>query len=502
MSITLAKYKKRILAKEDKLLFTEVEKCAKAGAYRAAYILTWIACAESFKRRFREAAIRDHNANGIVAEIQNKESQKKAVDYYVLNKAEEYGFINLAVKSKLENILNFRSVYAHPYEDAPSEEELINAISIIINDVLSQPVRLKHGFIASQMKEVFENPQFLDDLKDSVTDYADEILPRISEDLYSYMLEKVFQEVETNIGDPSMRIFTRRGSWISMSLISKCLPTFSTTEWHALVNKYPQIAPYVLSNPDFFSQIGKKAQDSLVSHILSGGKSTPSTLTLLEQLLEGNVLSDRHKERFLEFIDKFELPYHSAASGDKLNASGLKLKTCFSSIIAHLKSHDWYVQNPISIMISNAGPHQINELDDNQQQELGRNILQSSNGGATQASALLDLMSENANAWPYQFIYGVLIECFVNEKNQFRFKIRRLEQVCEIFETLEDEHRAPMLEELLSSIDKSEMKRGDDDDLEECLKTLEGYKWSETFCSKLEPLVKKKINEKQKAKAA
>lgn len=500
MSVNLAKYKKRILAKEDKLLFTEVEKCAKAGAYRAAYILTWIACAESFKRRFREASKRDGLVGPIVGHIKTMEGQKKSVDGYLLTEAEKYGFIDAAVKAKLDNVYTFRCMYAHPYEDAPKQEELLNAVCIVVDHVLSQPVRLKEGFISSQIKEIFSNKNFLDDLQAPVEAYATEILPRISEDCYEYMLNALFKEIDKIGKDASLGIYTRRGAWISWKLIELCLPKFPKSDWHGMVNNHPDTAPLVLSPPNIFDGIGKKAQDSLIGHILSAASQSPSVLIRIEKLLENGSLSDRHKERFFKFIDKFEKPFYGYKSADKLKASGLKLKTCFSSVICHLKSRDWYTQNPIASMISGAGPSQIHELGDAEQEELGRNILQSSDGSASDASALLVSMSENANTWSYHFIYGILVECFVNEENQFRFKIRKLNKVCEILETLEEEHREPILDTLLNEIEKSEIKRGDEDDLKECIEVLKSYKWSKKFSAAFEKLVSKKIKDKAAAK--
>ncbi|MDD3949194.1 MAG: hypothetical protein PHT43_07000, partial [Anaerolineaceae bacterium] len=51
----LSGYAKKILSKEDHPLFDDAVEAGKAGALRAAYVMIWLACAESLKRRFREA---------------------------------------------------------------------------------------------------------------------------------------------------------------------------------------------------------------------------------------------------------------------------------------------------------------------------------------------------------------------------------------------------------------------------------------------------------------
>ena len=53
--LDLGKYTAEILACEDRPLFEEAVKAARVGALRASYLMIWLSCAESLKRRFREA---------------------------------------------------------------------------------------------------------------------------------------------------------------------------------------------------------------------------------------------------------------------------------------------------------------------------------------------------------------------------------------------------------------------------------------------------------------
>ena len=64
----------KILAGEDKPLFAEAVVAAQANALRAAHLMTWLACAESLKRRFREAGKRDSTAGKIAGDILSKEA--------------------------------------------------------------------------------------------------------------------------------------------------------------------------------------------------------------------------------------------------------------------------------------------------------------------------------------------------------------------------------------------------------------------------------------------
>ena len=82
-----------VLSDEDRVLFEEAAKAARVAAPRAAHLMIWLSCAESLKRKFREMAPRDGEAARISGEIAQRETNHKAVDKYLLQKAKEYGLV-------------------------------------------------------------------------------------------------------------------------------------------------------------------------------------------------------------------------------------------------------------------------------------------------------------------------------------------------------------------------------------------------------------------------
>ena len=92
-TVDLTSYANNIFSTEDHPLFDDAVEAGRVGALRAAYVMIWLACAESLKRRFREAQKRDGAAGKIVGEIESKEREHKAVDKFLLTKAHEYGFV-------------------------------------------------------------------------------------------------------------------------------------------------------------------------------------------------------------------------------------------------------------------------------------------------------------------------------------------------------------------------------------------------------------------------
>jgi hypothetical protein len=146
----IARYADCIHDEEDRPLFDDAVKAASTTALRAAYVMIWLCCAESIKRRFREAEKRDGLAGKIVGEINKKEEDHKAIDRFLLEKAKEYGFISETAYTILLNIYGMRCLYGHPYEQAPSPEQVIHAAAMVVQHLLREPVRLRHGYVKTR----------------------------------------------------------------------------------------------------------------------------------------------------------------------------------------------------------------------------------------------------------------------------------------------------------------------------------------------------------------
>ena len=112
-SVDLSQYASGIFDAQDNALFYEAVETGKVGALRASYIMIWLACAESLKRRFREAQVRDSTAGRIVGEVDNLEQQQRAVDKFLLGRSHDYGFLSDSALTVLTHIYEMRCIYGH-----------------------------------------------------------------------------------------------------------------------------------------------------------------------------------------------------------------------------------------------------------------------------------------------------------------------------------------------------------------------------------------------------
>ena len=479
-AVDLSHYADNILAAEDRPLFDDAVEAGKAGALRAAYVMIWLACAESLKRRFREAQKRDSAAGEIVGQIETKEKEHKAVDKFVLKKAHEYGFVSDSGHTVLNHVYEMRCLYGHPYEEAPSQEQVSHAAAVVVEHVLSKPVKLRHGFGEQLLKSLLEEPNFLDDQQTAVVAFTKDILPRLDESIHGWLLDNYWEELEKFSDDSSMAIFFRRGIWFCRTMLTEVgVDVFSHDEWHDRAGRFPKILMRVCNIADIFKEIGKRAQDSLVGSILAESSTRSSVLTYLERLNNDGALSNRQQERFTERV--------SEMNSSELRSASLSTKTCYEKLIAAMKSHNWYVQNPAIDLIVSNGPNQAAELNEDQQVELGRNILQAGEGTAASAYEFLEKLSQDGASWPFHIVRGIAMESFTNEDNQIRFKDRHLGRVLSAIDHLQQELQDQLIAEISASVDAGAPKDWvDREDFENAVDSLEAYTWAAPLVASLE----------------
>ena len=480
LTVDLSSYAKNILASEDHPLFDDAVEAGKAGALRAAYVMIWLACAESLKRRFREAQKRDGAAGRIFGEIEAKEREHRAVDKLVLEKAHEYGFVSDSGHTTLNHVYEMRCLYGHPYEEAPSQEQVSHAAAVVVENVLSKPVKLRHGFAKQLLKSLLEDRSYLDDQQTAVKAFTKDILTRIDESIHDWLLDNYWEELEKLSDDSSMAIFFRRGKWFCRTVLKEVgVDVFSYEDWHDRASKFPKTLMRVCSITDIFKGIGKRAQDSLVGSILTESDTRASVLTHLERLNNDGMLSRRQRERFIEHLSKMK--------SSSLRSAGLSTKTCYDKIIGAMESHDWYVQNPaIDLVVSN-GSEQAAELNEDQQVNLGRNILQAGEGTAGSANVFLENIAQDGKSWPFDIVRGIALESFTNEKNEIRFKNRHMDKVLSALAHLNTVQQKQIIAQIAASVDSGNPKRSwmDQDDFDNVIDPLKAYPWAKPLVTSL-----------------
>ncbi len=481
LTLDLSNYAENILDSEDRPLFDEAVLAARVGALRAAYVMLWLSCAESFKRRFREARIRDNAAGKILSRIEELEQQHKATDKPLLDSALKYGFVSESEYAILNHVYEMRCIYGHPYQEAPTTEKLMDAAASVNQIVLSRPVKLRHGFCRQLLTDLLSNRNYLDDYEPTVTAFAQNIHPRVDESIYVWLFDEYWKELEKISDDPSMDVFCRRGLWFCRAMLAEVgVAILSHEEWHERSKKFPKTMVPVCCTPDTFRNIGDRAQDSIVGFILEDSKKRASMLPHLERLRDEGALSERQQARFTKSL--------SELGAGTILASGLSTKFCYSTLIEELESHNWYRQNAaIERLVSN-GPDQAAKLTDEQQVYLGRNILQSADGTAVSALEFLENLNSAHARWPLGIVLGIALETFTNEHNDIRIKVvDYMDSFISGLDRLGDLERTKVVNAIVASVEVSTPSRASyAEDYDKVSRSLSIYGWAAPLVEALE----------------
>jgi len=411
----LGDYAKQVIDDQDQVLVEESINAANAGVLRGAYILVWLSCAESLKRRFRAVRSHDATAARVSGEVERKEAAHNSIDQFLLKESKDYGFIDDAGFTRLNHIYEMRCVYGHPYERHPKEEDLVAAAAAVTELVLSQPVRLRHGYLTEQVRLLTQERAFLDDVSEPVAEYAKEVLGRMDDSLLEWFIEKLWITAEALVPDKSMAIFVRRVSWFCSELLAAA-PATMREKWDVptALTRSPVMGSSSMADERVFKHDTAHVQDIVVGNLVEHAKKDSRSLRHLQELADAGALNERQIIRFQEAVDSLPLKVMADV--------GIKLKYYAARIITDLKSHNWYTQNPSLEVLKNAGAASIGELDEAIQERLGNNVLQSAEGGAGSSRSFMGEIADSKSPWPGAFIRGIVAECFVNDENRIRFK--------------------------------------------------------------------------------
>ncbi len=488
-TVNLKPYADEILSDEDRPLFDEAVKAANVGALRAAYIMVWLACAESLKRRFKEAAVRDSAAGVVVAEIDRREQNQNAVDKILITHAKKYGFISDSGHTDLVNVYDNRCVYGHPYHEAPSVEKLMAAANAVVGLVLSQPILLKQGFGTQLLNDLMTNRTYLDDQASVVEEFARNIEPRFHEDVLVWFLDHCLERIDNMSGDASMGLFFRRGVWFTRTFLQEVgIAILTADEWHVRSTQYPGAFAMVCSAPRIFEQLGGYAQDALLGLVIAQSNQQTSLLEQVRTLHEANLLSDRQTERYLERVEELNI--------SDFGLSGLGINLAYEKIVESLESQTWPLQNPAARLISSYGPNEVARLTEEQQIILGRNVLQADDGSSRGAHACLVAIAGQEECWPGDFLRGILLECFTNELHGIRLKTGSLVLVLRAISKLDVETRNELIAETAASIQAGERTRWSNrEEFDAAVQLLNDEEWSVVVSDALQRIEHKLIRQ-------
>lgn len=450
----LTLYIDAVLDDQDKILMKEASDCLAAGARRAAYITVWLACAESLRRKFNEAAVRDHEAGRIAREIAQLEAQHRAVDSFLIEKAKAYGFVTDAEATRLRHLYENRNVFGHPYEQSPSEQLVITAASEAVDIVLGRPVALREGYLSAQVTRLTADPTFLADDEEIVADYARTVHARSAADRRVYFVRKLLDACAAIFADPSLDLLQRRAVRFIRAFLLADPAIFDTWDPVDDLPDHRECLPGILAHEELFPLVSAHAQDIVVNVLVQQAPGEPVLIDLLYDLRTAGVLAQRHDELLAELIDGTPI--------SRLASSGMPLSAWWQRLVERLAHRTWDVQNDAILVLRRAGRAQVADLTDEQQELIGRAVLAAADGTAFRATNLVGEVGCSDGEWPGYFVRGLVLECFAHEDGDVRLKTRELRRALRTLTSVSGVDRAAIIDAVVEAIEHGDVRHPDD----------------------------------------
>lgn len=446
--IGFQRFASMVCREEDKPLVNEAIICAENGARRAAYILVWIACAESLKVRLKTAAIRDNVAGKILGIIEQAEKAHKAIDSLLLDEGKQYGLISDVEHQELLHVLTSRNIFAHPYSQEPTAEQLLAAFESAVRCLLSREITFREGYAKDILSNLKTEKLYIDDNPTAIRRNAERFFNLFDPSIHAWFFRHYVEFLESIFDDPTLGVFWRRGIGI-VSFFAQSNPSlFHPEEWHDLILKFPKVLSNIASAEQVFPFLGENAQDTLIGTILNTDDSH-NPIHRLEHLSRSKLLTKRQFDRFQNAIVRFPLR--------KLQGSLLSLACLCQRLVRDLSSLDWHQQNP-AIDCLRERSNELQDLPPNLQERLGRNVFQAAEGESFQAVAFMRSISTNPKSFPVPFLLGIVLEVFTNETNRFRCKLKQCRVVGALLNNLTTESRRSILVIVQNALDNSQAK--------------------------------------------
>ena len=259
----------KIKHKDDRPLIQDAIKLCENGFYRASYIMAWLSCAESLKRRFHELGKRDSEIGKLFKEINELEKQHKSVDNKIIEGAFNCNLISDTEQEKLAYFFKMRCIYSHPYEDSPSEIDCNQIIESVIDIVLSRPILLKEGGISFILKRLTEEKSFLTDSTKEIENYVSEITPLIDPKKYSFLCDKYLKFLEGMTKDQYKDILYKRGICFIREFVKKIgtKNIWSNEDFENILYEYRNSSLNIFATLNIFKSLSSKYQSIIVNRL-------------------------------------------------------------------------------------------------------------------------------------------------------------------------------------------------------------------------------------------
>jgi hypothetical protein len=412
----------------DGVLFDEAAKCFEQRAYRAALVMTWLAIAEGLRYRFTVAAERDPELTTLLEELVQREKERYAIDSFLLDKAKKHELISDPEHKDLAHIRDLRNRYGHPSGVSPPRTQVLAALDTAVQTVLSRPAQHRREWAATLVERAATDRTFFPRDPDALRAYAGQIDALLTRDARRHLVLTAVKVLDDLAADPARSDLAVKVAILGGAILGAHPELIGHLDLAGRLAWRELGAALLCLRPEVFARLDGRLLGAVLASVLEpppdavpDWQPDVRSLIAVQQLHEVHPLPPVWAEQLGRQISA--LPLNELAELD-FPAGPLA-----SRLIDELRSHTWTKQNRACRALANLGPAWCAKLAEPIQEQLGRNVLQSAEGDAKDASWLLTRIGFAADDWPSRFMYGIAAECVVNDHGRLRLKTAARDKV-------------------------------------------------------------------------
>ncbi|WP_271425249.1 hypothetical protein [Aequorivita sinensis] len=414
--IEIKELEKKILNETDKILFYESVKCLESKTYRAGYILAWISIVESLKRKIADLAnTGDKQTQESLKKIENLEKNEKSADIQIITEALNVSLIEKDDHKKLQFFWGQRCLFAHPYEKAPTEDELIFIIRQSIDLTLGRKLEFKKNYIDELVNNLTNKSHFLPNDNSAIESYAKKIIPRISKNLHSYFFKVLIAKIGELKDEETKKVFLKRLRFFTVHLLKSTNQKLADNKWRMEDLALNHTFEFVLGTCDsrVWRKLPTRVRSLVLEYIIQDDKTREIyiALRILSKIYKKNLFTKKNEEKFEKLIAEINV---LESSEFYKNESKLA-----NRLIQELDSGDYYrQQDAIRVLKSDLGQEVQENLHLVKCIDIGRRITTAAEYGCFEAK---DVMSNINFRFNDNLKKGFFVGLFVDRDMEFKF---------------------------------------------------------------------------------
>ena len=432
-------WKSKIYDKSDEVLFDEIVKCIDAKAYRAANIMICLSFTESL---YKKLEILAESNKKIRQDL--KKYQDESKDFLLIQYARDYNLINELEYHHLDTIMSARNNYAHPIFKSPTENQVISYLYFAVEYVLKRPPYYSFLYAKSLIENHLATDQYYFEGKSNIQIqiYAKNFFKRLDKNSLKNILKLLFESLEKLFKDYDEN---------KIGCINNCLiylnelilmDEISLTEENIndYLDKYRHTSCHIFTYGNNWHILDSRSKSRIFNYSSDFEQaifSESEFINIFYPLYKSDLLESDFSSKFIDILDEIPL--------ENLLYCNVSSKIYFEKIIDYFKSYTFGHQNTAMRALYKID---LNQFEDFELEEIGRNISQSADGNAWECINLINNFHEEKNIkfHDINIVQGIVNEVFVNENNFFRYKINSVRRILLLI------HKCPNHEEILDNL--------------------------------------------------